>query len=152
MGRVYTLTISKARKDNKMEATTNQPTTTTLQDRILRIAEAAEGYAKDVTEDYIGDWERTLQAKPQHAAGSLADEANSTAGAFAHAAAWLRLAEDLRKATGDNKGMVEIAQGVREVIKAAGNDADIADWGCVTSIAKDLKEAAEDAIREAHHH
>lgn len=128
----------------------NNETTATLRDRIFRIAEAAEGYAKEVTEDYINDWKNTLGAKPQHSAESLAEEAARTSGAFAHAAAWLKLAERLRKAAGnDNKCEEEIARGVYEAIAAAGNDGDIADWGCVTSIAKDLKEAAEEALREA---
>lgn len=129
----------------------NNETTATLHDRIFRIAEAAEGYAKEVAEDYIGDWERTLAAKPQHAAESLAEEADKTAGAFAHAAAWLKLADKLRKAAGDgtNKGENEIAEDVASAIHEASGYGDIADWGCVTSIAKDLKEAAEEALREA---
>ena len=124
-------------------------TTKTLQDRVIGIAEAAEGYAKEIAEDYIGDWKYALQNKPQQAAESLAEEADRTAGAFAHAAAWLKLASKLREAASNDKGEEEIARGVHEAISAASNDRDIADWGCVTSIAKDLKEAAEDAIHEA---
>jgi hypothetical protein len=131
-----------------MNNTTNT-TITTLHDRITRIAEAAEGYAKEVTEDYIGDWERTLAAKMH--AETLAEEAGRTAGAFAHAAAWLELADKLREAAGDgtNKGENEIAEDVASAIHEASGHSDIADWGCVTSIAKELKEAAEEAIREA---
>ena len=131
--------------------TTSNKTTATLHDRIFRIAEAAEGYAKDVAEDYVGDWERTLAAKPQHTAESLAEEADRTAGAFAHAAAWLKLAGTLREAAGDgtNKGENEIAEDVADAIHEASEDGDIADWGCVTSIAKELKEAAEEALRDA---
>ena len=127
----------------------NNETTATLHDRITRIAEAAEGYAKQVAEDYIGDWERTLEAKMH--TETLAEEADRTAGAFAHAAAWLKLADKLREAAGDgtNKGENKIAEDVASAIHEASGDGDIADWGCVTSIAKDLKEAAEEALREA---
>ena len=129
----------------------NNKTTATLHDRIFRIAEAAEGYAKEVTEDYINDWKNTLGAKPQHSAESLEEEAARTSGAFAHAAAWLKLADKLRKAAGDgtNKGENEIAEDVASAIHEASGSGDIADWGCVTSIAKELKEAAEEALREA---
>lgn len=129
----------------------NNETTATLHDRIFRIAEAAEGYAKEVTKDYISDWKKTVWDKPQHSAESLAEEADRTSGAFAHAAAWLRLADKLREAAGDgtNKGENEIAEDVASAIHEASGYGDIADWGCVTSIAKDLKEAAEEALREA---
>lgn len=127
----------------------NNETTATLHDRIFRIAEAAEGYAKQVAEDYIGDWKRTLANKIH--AETLAEEADRTSGAFAHAAAWLKLADKLRKAAGDgtNKGDNEISEDVARAIHEASGYGDIADWGCVTSIAEDLKEAAVEALREA---